>query len=108
MIQFHLRNPMVWFVFVYDVCKWPKNMIYFYDVTTFHTYYSHLGVKDWDRNLKFDMLTTLVCVLYLHIIGFFLKIWNILDFRAIFPEKHVFLKLWGQNPKFWKSEIAIL
>ena len=27
--------------FVYDVYKWPKNMIYFYDVTTFHTYYSH-------------------------------------------------------------------
>ena len=32
--------------FVYDVYKWPKNVIYFYDVTTFHTYYSHLGVKN--------------------------------------------------------------
>ena len=33
-------------LFVYDVYKWPKNVIYFYDVTTFHTYYSHLGVKN--------------------------------------------------------------
>ena len=32
--------------FVYDVYKWPKNVIYSYDVTTFHTYYSHLGVKN--------------------------------------------------------------
>ena len=32
--------------FVYDVYKWPKNVIYFYDVTTFHTYYSHLVVKN--------------------------------------------------------------
>ena len=40
-------------------------MIYFYDVTTFHTYYSHLGVKNRDRNLKFGMLTTLMCVLYI-------------------------------------------
>ena len=31
--------------FVYDVYKGPKNVIYFYDLTTFHTYYSHLGVK---------------------------------------------------------------
>ena len=46
LIQFHLRNPTVQFVFVYDVYKWPKNVIYFYDVTTFHTYYSHLGVKN--------------------------------------------------------------
>ena len=45
--------------------KWPKNMINFYDVTTFHTYYSHLGVKNWDRNFKFGMLATLMCVLYI-------------------------------------------
>ena len=45
LIQFHLRNPTVYF-FVYDVYKWPKNVIYFYDVTTFRTYYSHLGVKN--------------------------------------------------------------
>ena len=45
-IQFDLRNPMVYFVFVCDVYKWPKNVIYFYDVTTFHTYYSHLGVNN--------------------------------------------------------------
>ena len=27
LIQFHLRNPTVQFVFVYDVYKWPKNVI---------------------------------------------------------------------------------
>ena len=32
--------------FCVDVYKWPKNVIYFYDLTTFHTYYSHLGVKN--------------------------------------------------------------
>ena len=37
LIQFHLRNPVVWFVFVYDVYRWPKNVVKFYDVTTFHT-----------------------------------------------------------------------
>ena len=31
--------------FLYDVYKWPKNVIYVYDVITFHTNYSHLGVK---------------------------------------------------------------
>ena len=44
LIQFHLRNPIVYF-FVYDVYKWAKNLIHFYDVTTFHTYYSDLGQK---------------------------------------------------------------
>ena len=28
------------------IYTWPKNVIYFYDVTIFHTYYSHLGVKN--------------------------------------------------------------
>ena len=37
-----------------------KNVIYFYDVTTFYTYYGHLGVKNWDTNLKFGMLNTLM------------------------------------------------
>ena len=27
LIQFHLSNPTVQFVFVYDVYKWPKNVI---------------------------------------------------------------------------------
>ena len=65
LIQFHLRNPLVLFVFVYDVYKWPKNVIYFYDVTKFHTYYSHLGVKYWYTNLKFSMLTTPMLILYI-------------------------------------------
>ena len=37
-----------------------KNVIYFDDVTTFHTYYSHLGVKNCDTNLKFGMLNSLM------------------------------------------------
>ena len=65
LIKFHLRNPTVQFVFVCDVYKWPKNVIQFYDVTTFHTYYSHLGVKNWDRNLKFGMWSTLMWFLYI-------------------------------------------
>ena len=64
-IQFHLRNQMVYFVFVYNVYKWPRNVIYFYDVAKFHTYYSHLGVKYWNSNLKFGMLTTTTFFLYI-------------------------------------------
>ena len=45
LIQFDLRNPMVYLVFVSDVYKWPKNVIYFYDVTTFHTFTVIWGSK---------------------------------------------------------------
>ena len=51
---------MVQYVFVYDVYKWPENVIYFDDVTTFHTYYSHLGVKHKDTDLKIGIQTTLM------------------------------------------------
>ena len=38
----------------------------------------------------------------IHIIRFFLKILEILDFRAVFPEKLVFWNFGGQNPKILK------
>ena len=88
---------------MYDVYEWPKNVIYIYDVTTLHTYYSHLGVKNWDTNFKFGMRTTLMCVLYIYY-GF-LKILKSLDFRALFPEKLVFFVILGvkiqknENPR---------
>ena len=39
----------------------PKNVIYFYDVTTFNLLQSFGGQKV-NTNLKFGMLTTLMCV----------------------------------------------
>ena len=71
------------------------------------TLISHLGVKYWDTNLKFGMLTTHTLVLYIYY-GF-LKIVKILDFRALLPEKHVFWNFGSQNPKLlkiWDSHLV--
>ena len=38
----------------------------------------------------------------------FLKILKILDFRDHFSKKSIFEILGVKNPKFWKTEIAIL
>ena len=82
-------------------------MIYFYDVTTFDTYYSHLGVKNWDTNLKFGMRTTLMCVSYTYNTVFwkFRKFWILEHF---FQKNLFFEILEVKIQKFAKSEIAIL
>ena len=104
--QFHLRNPTVLFVFVYNAYKWPKNVIYFYDVTTFHTYYSHLGskidIQIW--NLACELLSY-VSYTYNTVLS---KFWKFGILEHLF-QKNLFFEIFGVKiQKFWNSEIPIL
>ena len=58
LVQFGPRIPMVYFVFVYYVEKCPKIAIEKNHVIRFYIYYSHLGVKNKDIDLKFGMVST--------------------------------------------------
>ena len=84
----------------------PQNVIYFYDVTTFHTYYSHLGSKIEIRiwNSACELLS---CVSYTYNTVFW-KIWKFWILEHFFKENLFFKILGVKIQKFWKYEIAIL
>ena len=59
-------------MFVYHVYKWPKNVIYFYAVTTFHTYYSHYSFGGQKLRYEFEIWhANYSHVCPIHIIRFF-------------------------------------
>ena len=82
-------------MFVYDVYKWPRNVWRHQISRLLQSFGGQTLRRIW--NLACKLLTYSS---YIYLYGF-LKIWKILNFRALFPEKLVFL-IWGQNPKIWK------